>query len=755
MRPEIERAISLGFFVFPLHAHDLGICACGTRGCPGAGKHPLYPKGVKTPERWSATNSLEIASEIIGENHGWGIATEESGIVVLDLDDMDAINWWHVLQGKNEEIRTFTVKTSKGIHLYFRGSGVASTASVIRQDVDTRGDGGYVVGWGNRHRSGKKYEILLDAPIADLPDWLKGILPKKRVTVPVAKKDLTASSWHVEEAKKTLYFFVNEIENTIFPGPIHDLLNRAAFRIGQFAAAGALDVDFAKYELIEALDKRDPRGIYRDKNVAKIEKAFTEAESAPDLPYDKGKRITAPEIKRMARRAPEAVRETLNSALAGEAIDREGLIAAARYIAAIKPGLDTQSLNEFFELSVSMALRKNKEFIDPLTAGSEYEAHVVAPSEYESRLVMTDNGPRETVGNIYEILKGHEYTRGDFRKNMYDDRIYSKKYGRVDTGVLVKIAAWMGPATGLSPRTSMIREAIETIAVENEYNPITEYLESVVWDGVPRIDTWLSKYAGAEDTEYVRLVGVCWLLSAVARAFEPGCQVDNMLILEGDQGIGKSRLIAALCEPEYLLTGASYRKMHEKLRGKWLVELAECDQHIASRNASEFKDFLSNRVDSYRPAYGHDVRDYPRVCVFAGTTNQKEYLVDSTGNRRFWIVAAGTCAPDEARLDRDQIWAEAVKKYREGAPRWIPETVMKKSVLDAVVNEKMIEDPWEEHVERLLAGREGEIRIGDLLTELGVEKQNQGKREQMRLAAIMRALGWEKKHTMKGKHWTK
>ena len=211
--------------------------------------------------------------------------------------------------------------------------------------------------------------------------------------------------------------------------------------------------------------------------------------------------------------------------------------------------------------------------------------------------------------------------------------------------------------------------ALLRAADQRGFHPVRDYVSRLQgWDEVPRVDTLLVDYLGAEDTPYVRAVTRKFLLAALHRAFEPGVKFDNILVLAGPQGIGKSTLISRLGMGWYSdslsLSDMNDKTAAEKLQGVWLMELSEMSG-MRKADLEKVKGFLSRQDDKYREAYGRRVSSHPRQCVFAGTTNNTEgYLRDATGNRRFWTVQVtgeGTKEPwdlDQATVD--QIWAEAV-----------------------------------------------------------------------------------------------
>lgn len=217
------------------------------------------------------------------------------------------------------------------------------------------------------------------------------------------------------------------------------------------------------------------------------------------------------------------------------------------------------------------------------------------------------------------------------------------------------------------------KDAVEMVARNHSFHPVRDYLNSCQWDGTERLDRLFVRYLGAEDTEYVRAVTRKTFVAAVARVFQPGCQFDYLLTLQGGQGIGKSTLMQRLAGDWFSdsLTTMQGKEAYEQLRKVWIVEVAELDG-LKRSEITATKQFISKRTDQYRPAYGQEVEIFPRQCIFIGTTNEVEFLRDSTGNRRYWIV--GTPNSDDrvdyrTELDEDlvkQVWGEAVHYYKEG-----------------------------------------------------------------------------------------
>lgn len=288
-----------------------------------------------------------------------------------------------------------------------------------------------------------------------------------------------------------------------------------------------------------------------------------------------------------------------------------------------------------------------------------------------------------------------------------------------------------------------------------------DYLKALVWDRTARLSRVLPVYGGAKDTPYVRAVGAMWFISAVARAFDPGCQVDHGIILEGEQGIGKSSFLRLLApEPAWFLVdiGSEFGKLDafQKLRGKWIVEMSELDSLTRSQ-LSAAKAYWTNRVDTYRRSYGANPEDYPRRCVFAGTTNKDEYLTDDTGNRRFWPVLLTTINRERLRDDRDQLWAEAVARYRTGE-EWHIRDLKLLAIAKREQEERVQPDPFE----RIVAGHLQDKGLLDtgvttheiLIKTFAIKPRDLNRALETRVGGVLKKLGWSENGPRKwvGKH---
>jgi len=396
--------------------------------------------------------------------------------------------------------------------------------------------------------------------------------------------------------------------------------------------------------------------------------------------------------------------------------------------------------------------------VEALAPGAEAPA---TPSEAPTLLILerTQSGrPMPTNRNAISALAwldlgfawndraGVVHIQGDISALEEKFPGFSRVLGK---GSGLALRAWLIAHCQLDLGLDKVYEAAETLARRRPFDPVKLYLDGLLWDGTPRIDGWLHRYAGAPDTDYVRGVGRHLLVSAVARALVPGVKVDEVVVLEGAQGIGKSTLVRIL-GGDYTVEDIPARSLGdrdvvESIRNAWVVELGELDA-LNRAEVSSVKMFLSKQVDRARLAYERLAEDYPRRCVFVGTTNEGEYLQDMTGNRRFLPVRIGRVAIEDLRADRDQLYAEAVGAWREaeasGQGARFPEALLAAAAVEQEA--RTVGDPWEERLDAFAASNPEQVAFGsaEMLFALGVTPANQTPALGRRLSRVLAKMGW-------------
>lgn len=378
--------------------------------------------------------------------------------------------------------------------------------------------------------------------------------------------------------------------------------------------------------------------------------------------------------------------------------------------------------------------------------------------------------PRAHVLNVLLALKHAPEWDGVIGRNEFTGEItvcgrppYGGSAGRrwTDTDE-VNTAAWM-QEKGLNVSPSIVGQAVGAHAEVNGFHPIRQYLQSLQWDGDPRVDSWLTNFLGVkltkENTEYVCQVGRKWLISAVARVMQPGCKADHMLLLEGEQGIGKSTVLKVLASEAWFtdqMPDINTKDAQLQTIGSWIIEWGELDALQRSETLA-VKAFMSRQTERFRRPYGKNVEEFPRQCVFAGTSNKDEHFDDETGNRRFWPVACTFADPVGVAAVRDQLWAEAYDLYQSGAHWWLEsETVITAAKAEQAA--RLRSDPWAEKV-LLATGMMTEATAEEILDKLNIPTSMWTQGMRARIGKCLRLCGFEKKVEWIGgktvKRWVK
>ena len=384
------------------------------------------------------------------------------------------------------------------------------------------------------------------------------------------------------------------------------------------------------------------------------------------------------------------------------------------------------------------------------------------PSWKQLGLVLNDKGAAlNNLDNAVRALEGDPVLKNSVRYDEFLDAIITdwngptRKWKDADD---VLLCLYLQRHIGLSRiSVNQAHDAAIVAAFHNTQNEIHDYLNGLQWDGIERLPFMLSDGFGADNNAYTQAVGRCWMVSMAARALNPGCKVDTVPVLEGPQGKQKSSALA-------VIGGKWFVECHENvmskdfygvLTGHILVEISE--MHTFSRAEIErVKGIISCQVDRYRKAYGRHTEDHPRHTVLVGTTNRDDYHKDETGGRRFWPVLCREISLDYLRENRDQLWAEAVHRYRlapahataeqriaAGAAWWdIPEADQQQEIAA-----RRDVDSWETAIEEwLLSTARQSVTVTDVLKDcLEIEVREHDQMRQKRVGRVLRALGWVSK----------
>ncbi|QNG82185.1 virulence factor [Stenotrophomonas maltophilia] len=399
----------------------------------------------------------------------------------------------------------------------------------------------------------------------------------------------------------------------------------------------------------------------------------------------------------------------------------------------------------------------------------------VDPNAWKEHLTRNRDGNVEgTLHNLILIMENDDRLKGLWWLNDSSNQVKLHRDppwtgGSRDEFIdsdAYELAAWLQHPERYWMKCSddLVLKAVIAVARRHRRHPIKDYLGALQWDGVPRVERMLVELFGAADNAYSLRAAQCFMVSAVARilwvdAKQPsvGAQVDFMLVLEGEQGKRKSSALRAIFGSEWFVETSespSGKDFYQVIQGAWGVEIGEMDS-FSKADVTSVKTAITRRVDKFRAPYERVPRSYRRECVFAGTTNEHQYLRDPTGGRRFLPVRTdGDVQIAQIATLRDQLWAEAVTMFDAGFEWWeLPADAKEEQA------SRYVGDSWEGRVEQWLdlrmepskyptrlamASQIDWATTDNLLTyAIGLEPGKHGKPEQMRVASIMKTLGWE------------
>lgn len=316
------------------------------------------------------------------------------------------------------------------------------------------------------------------------------------------------------------------------------------------------------------------------------------------------------------------------------------------------------------------------DFADDSVEITEDDTNWMEDLEIDARSKYISSAP-----NIDLIFSNDIRLKGIFRRNEFDNRNYvfanlpwrkipkPEPLRNVDySGIRNYIESIYGISSA-----AKIEDVLNLQLEKHSFHPVRQYLQSVEWDKIERVDTLLIDYFGANDTIYSREAMRKTLVGAVARVMRPGCKFDLVLTIAGSQGTGKSTFIKKLARDWFSDTfnGVQGKESLEQIQGSWIIEIAEL-AGIKKAEVENIKHFITKQEDTFRPAYGRTVETFLRQCIFIGTTNSRDFLRDPTGNRRFLPIDTNESRATKSVFDDltsdeiDQVWAEAFQLYKKG-----------------------------------------------------------------------------------------
>lgn len=364
--------------------------------------------------------------------------------------------------------------------------------------------------------------------------------------------------------------------------------------------------------------------------------------------------------------------------------------------------------------------------------------------------------PQATLRNLVRVLEVF-LGGGQVGLNLFNGRPYfltDTIYGGVKGKELadyddLNLKHYIANHYRFEPSKELCFEAHTLLARKNAYHPVRDYLGSLVWDKVPRLDTWLERALNASGpTEYVNAVSRKMLVAAVTRVYEPGCKFDYVVILEGKQGKGKSTALGVLASAPWFTDGLGdihSKDVVDQMTGKWVIEMGELAS-IRKAESENIKAFLSRQVDRVRMSYGKRSEDYPRQSIFVGSTNSSQYFSDETGNRRFWPVKVGKLDRKWINQNRDQLWAEAVMRYEIGENIYLSPELERLAQREQ--EERFDVDEWEEEVKAIVKKNpDGPFVLTELWRAINLTSANghPPMAESKRIGKILHRLGYRSK----------
>lgn len=395
--------------------------------------------------------------------------------------------------------------------------------------------------------------------------------------------------------------------------------------------------------------------------------------------------------------------------------------------------------------------------------------------DWKELLLVNGEGKLKAASlrNAILFLKFHKHFSGTFAYNEFHQNImvvrcppwereedFAAK--RIDDITITNCAAEL-ETYNLALGTDKIFKAIQAVATSVKFHPAREYFNGLKWDGESRLATWLTYYFGCEQEhpEYLAFVGTKWLVAAVKRVFQPGCKFDHVLVIEGEQGLGKSTALKALAtfggerEESYFTDGINLSQLENKdttmkLQGSIIIELAELSG-FSKKEDEAIKGWIGATFDDARLPYAREVTRFDRQFVLAATTNKTDYLKDPTGNRRYWPIMAQAIDLESIKKDREQLWAEAVHLYRNSL--YVGPTKLEERLADREREKRLSVDSWTDSVmkyveelfsERALTDEKG-FKIAHVMDKMGLALRDRDERTARRVATILQMCGLESK----------
>jgi hypothetical protein len=717
----------MGLRVFPLHTVVDGRCSCSKDPAivcasdpPSPGKHPRVKGGFKAAttdqaqiRRWWTKNP----------DSNIGIATG-SGLAVIDIDGEEGAQEFKALVLAHGPLpATLVAQTGNGFHAFYSTHGLEGRGeirSTAMGRVHTRGEGGYVCAVPSKHISGRTYRWVQRSPIAELPDWVRKWTQGYRVDRPVvqALAGLGPLPAHLKENSRNINALADEALKTVWTSAEQSRLASALaaipaneyeswYQIGMalqglgWQRSDGTDVGF---ELWNAWSETCSEKY----SLAGCEQKWNSFARTARGEISLGTVYRYAQQNNWAGGAPDPAPKPLNGV--------NGHHGPPQALPAPFGGLTAASI--FF------------------------------PDLNE------DGKPRSTCANATVAVGALGIT---CKKDLFHEKFLvagqpiNAWAGDMSDDVIQMIRKTIRFRFGFDPKVENTRDACTQLCLEHQFDPVCDYLDALTWDGTPRLDTWLTRYMGAPDTELNRVIGRVTLIAAVRRAYDPGAKFDQIVVFESVEGKGKSTAIEILAGADNFsdqhIMGLPGREQQEAMAGVWLYEIADLTG-MKKTEVEQVKAFASRKVDRARPAYGRFRVDRPRRTIFFATTNDNEYLKSETGNRRFWPVVVGAIDLAGLRRDRNQLWAEAAAREAAGDSVVLPERLWSAAADEQ--DRRKEGDDWLEKISNYIAQKGlTDVTVSDVLCDnqwIQRKPDMVSRADQMRAGAILKRLRFVRYH---------
>lgn len=695
-------------------------------GLTGFKKPYANTHGVK-----DATTDADLIRAMWDAHPYANVAIALGAMVVIDADGPGGEAQWRALQEANGHVVTASVKTARGHHYYFlapegvRFKNFALPRPKGSDGIDVKAINGYVLAPPSINRA-KRWRYVWDCtePVAAMPQWLVAWVleyvgparPTPRTgaeqpafaigTPPYRAGTLARRVWKAQQQ----FEFPNFLQALRDMDPPESGYN-TWFEIG--AAIYDFDSTNKGLAVFKAVSWRAEQYRTEEAQIA-CEKKWIEYEKRKGSPYAKSKNyIYELAATARSRRACEATKNVAVSN-ATEAIESADAVT-------VQPQVAKESKSAIDVFSLAKAL-----------AWSDIDANGI---------------PKSTTTNARIALQRLAIA---CQKDVFHERllvggeVIDKWAGNLSDDVVVMLRKIIKERFRFDPGERNMRDAAVQLCLEHQFNPVTDYLDSLQWDGVRRIDTWVCTYLGAANTALNREIGKLMLVAAVRRARQPGCKFDEIIVLEGREGTGKSEAIRILAGDDNFsdqsILSVSDKEQQEAMTGVWLYEIAEL-AGMRRTDVERIKQFASRREDRARPAYGRFRIDRKRQCVFVGTTNDDVYLMSDNGDRRIWPLLTSVIDLAGLLAARDQLWAEASHLEQQGHS-----IRLRRELWEAAAeaqNARRAGDVWVDPIWESVKGKT-DTSVHEILTNghFHMDNKDINRAHQMRVSSCLKQMGW-------------